>query len=201
MHVVGSLIKGAACNQIVHVGTIQIKRRSGKKRDRDGCNKTRWILTGMKRTRVGLSLAVWPGATVYRRGRFLLAHGRDVLCGGGRRVSGLLFRHAHIMCMGQIRFWVGGDSNNPARRRSELPPQMQVGPLDQANWILQPAGRSRHPGTIGCRVCQFPVFHRREKTPQLPLPIRDAFWLWTGGLGRAMCAPVTGVHLQKTHCF
>lgn len=62
MHVVRSLIKGAACNQIVHVGTIQIKRRSGKKRDRDGCNKTRWILTGLKRTGASLSLAVWPGA-------------------------------------------------------------------------------------------------------------------------------------------
>lgn len=73
MHVVRSLIKGAACNQIVHVGTIQIKRRSGKKRDRDGCNKTRWILTGLKRTRAILSLL--PGAAVYRRGRFLLAHG------------------------------------------------------------------------------------------------------------------------------
>lgn len=31
MHVVCSLIKGAACNQIVHVGTIQIKRRREKK--------------------------------------------------------------------------------------------------------------------------------------------------------------------------
>lgn len=57
MHVVRSLIKGAACNQIVHVGTIQIKRRSGKKRYRDGCNKTRWILTGLKRTGAGISLA------------------------------------------------------------------------------------------------------------------------------------------------
>jgi hypothetical protein len=73
MHVVRSLIKGAACNQIVHVGTIQIKRRSGKKRDRGVCNKTRWILTGLKRARAG---TLWPGAApVYRRGRFLLAHG------------------------------------------------------------------------------------------------------------------------------
>jgi hypothetical protein len=69
MHVVRSLIKGAACNQIVHVGTIQIKRRSGKKSDRGACNKTRWILTGLKRTRArevsgqGLQCTKYPSTS------------------------------------------------------------------------------------------------------------------------------------------
>lgn len=58
MHVVCSLIKGAACNQIVHVGPVQIKRRRGKKETWQGSNKTRWIWTGLKRTRASL---LWPG--------------------------------------------------------------------------------------------------------------------------------------------
>lgn len=107
----------------------------------------------------------------------------------------LLFRHAHIMYMGQVRFWVGGDSNNAAQTRSELPPQMQVDLSIKRIEFCSRQGEVaiQEPWDAGSANFQFSTdgrrlhsFHCRSKM---------AFWLSTGGLGTAMCAPVKGVHL------